>query len=919
MTHDHDPPEPPDSDDHLPIPGEEHAEGEDHGPEDEPMETVEGSIDTAGKIIGAINKGVEGEGLGAAAGGIGAATGLVETIAGAVDDEEARRVLEGVGTVLEVAEKATEVAEKLSELAGHGGHGAGGHGAGGHGAPGGHGAAGRHGAGRHGADRFTSEEVFGRSDDRFSAEDVFGSGTTANVEYHLEVEGSDVTFHVRSVAFQDGVTGLPTCLVSATCAAHALAGEPDVFDKEVTVRIERGDDIRQFKGLVRRGNVTDGTEHQTVDLDVVPGVWLLSQTQDSRVFQDVSVPDLVDQIVREYLPRRHRTVRSELTQTYLPHEYLVQYRESVYEFLRRLCDEEGIWFYFDHSEDEGREVLVLCDSNENRPRITGGNNGRIQYSEHRTAREMEECAYDFERARWIGPTDAVHSGYDWTNPPLTVRHEETGHGETDGPALEIHEHRSATRPHRYDGTQYGEHTTRRYTTQAVERLRLARRFWTCSTSVVGVEPGHVMELEGANEHDGRYLVISVSVTGQTGQAAGGFNAALELVPIDFPYRPPAPTRPVAQGPETATVTGPAGEEIHCDKHGRVKVQFHWDRLGKNDDQSSVWIRVAQFWAGQGWGSMFIPRIGTEVIVSFLGGDPDRPVITGRLFNGNHPVPYPLPEHKTRSTIMTNSSPGKNGFNELRFEDKAGDEEVYIHAEKDFNEEVKNCHSTHVGRDQSNTVDRNQTETVKQDQKLTVERDRVKTVVRDEEITVKGNRKTQVGPDGGDDLLYVTNDRSEIVDGFDRLHVSKGDKLTDVIQGKWDITTKGEFKVLQNGATELTLHEYAYLDTKGRVQLKSGHGEVHYDASAGGELEIKSSGTMMLKTQSDQKLSASGSSGIYAGDKIMIEAESEITLKCGSSTIKLTPSGIEIGGGQIKIAATSGNVEVDAAGLVKLKG
>ncbi|MCB9595378.1 MAG: type VI secretion system tip protein VgrG [Sandaracinaceae bacterium] len=893
----------------LPDPEGEHPESSEPG---EVPDEIGKGVDAAGKVVKVITEALDGDVGGATAAGFKAGDGILGTIASSLneDEEEAREVLEGIGTALEMGAKLTEVGEGLGEIgehfnsegAGHGAPGAGGHGA--PSAPGSTGAAARRGTE---SDLISEEAIFGRT------------RTTSNVQYHLAVAESDVSFTVRSVQFQDGVSELPTCYIEASCTPHALAGETDVFDKEVTLTIDRGEDQRVFKGLVRRGNVVDGADEQHVDLDVVPGLWLLTQRQDSRVFQNWKVPALVEELVREFLGSRNRTVRTELTQEYLKHEYLVQYRESEYDFIRRLCDEEGIWFYFDHSEGD-HEILVLCDSNENRPRISGGDNGRIEYTEHQTAQSMEEVAFDFARSRWIGPTDAVVTDYDWTHPPLTVRGENTGRSETSGPALETHDHASAARFHEYGGSQYGEHTATRRARTLSERLDLARQYWSCSTSVVGVEPGHVVELINANENDGRYLVLKVSVTGSAGAAAGGFHAALELIPIALPYRPPAPHRPTAVGPETATVVGPSGEEIHCDKHGRVRVQFHWDRRGQRDDSAGTWIRVAQFWAGPGWGSMFIPRIGTEVIVSFLGGDPDRPVITGRLYNGDHPVPYELPEHKTRSTIMTNSSPNKNGFNELRFEDKAGSEEVYIHAEKDFNEEVKNCHSTHVGVDQSNTVDRDQTETVKRDQTLTVKNNRTKTVVVDEENQIKGNRITRVGPDSGNDKLWVEGHREERVDGdHDHLVVTNGNKLTDVETGKWDITTKGEFKVLQDGSNELTIHDYIYATTDGRIQLLSGQGEVRYDAAADGNLKISTTGKAWIKSNADQKLEAGGDTFIEAGGKLTITAPTEISLTCGSTIIKLTPSGIAIAGGSIKIEATSGNVEVDAAGLVKLKG
>jgi len=687
--------------------------------------------------------------------------------------------------------------------------------------------------------------------------------------------------------------------------------------------IDRGEDQRVFKGIIRRASISNAREEQRVEVDIVPAAWLLSQTQDSRVYQDMLVSEVVIAIFDEYLSDRNRTVRLELASDwYAAHEYLVQYRESHYQFIERLCHEEGIWLYFDHdAEKEDKEVLVLCDSNENRPAITGAENGRIEYAEHDGAQAMDEVAFDFGRSRAMGPTDAVVTDYDWTNPPLNVLGEQTERGDNRGPTLETHEHLSATRFHGYDdgGGQFQSNDVQHHALMMAHRHDLNRQFWHCSTSVVGVQPGHYFELTGADDHDGRYLILKVSAAGRGGGAAGGYAATLELVPIDVNYIPPAPDRPSALGPETATVVGDQGEEITVDKHGRVKVQFHWDRRGQMDQNSSVWIRVSQGWAGPGWGQMFIPRHGTEVIVSFLGGDPDRPVITGRLYNGTHPVPYALPEHKTRSTIMTNSSPNKNGYNELRFEDKAGEEEVFIHAEKDFNEEVKNCHSTHVGVDQSNTVDRDQTETVKRDQTLTVEQNRVKKVLVDEEIVVQGQRTATIGKDGGDEFLSVINNRTERVGADDTLTVKKGDKFTHIRTGKWNIDTKGEHRITQNDDTTLQLEDRIYGATTGPILLTAGDMSVAYDAKADGDLLIENTGDLQIKSDGKQQIESTGANiKITTPMKIAITADIEIRLEVAGNSIKIDSSGIEISGSSVKINATGGATEIDAATQVKIK-
>jgi type VI secretion system secreted protein VgrG len=258
--------------------------------------------------------------------------------------------------------------------------------------------------------------------------------------------------------------------------------------------------------------------------------------------------------------------------------------------------------------------------------------------------------------------------------------------------------------------------------------------------------GHLFELKEHpnNNLNVEYLLLRVHHRGQRNDPGtagadgeGEYSNDFEVMPSEVVYRPPRRT-PVPQisGLQTAIVTGPEGEEIYVDEFGRVKVQFHWDRQGEGDDVSSCWIRVSQGWAGAGFGQVYIPRIGQEVIVQFIEGDPDRPLITGRVYNGDNALPYPLPDNKTVSTMKSKSSKDDDGFNEFRFEDKAGSEEIYLHAQKDFNEEVLSCHTTDVGYDQTNTVHNNQTEQIDVDQKLTVDGNR--------DVEVKTNFDEKIG-------------------------------------------------------------------------------------------------------------------------------------------------------------------------------
>ncbi|MGE0792213.1 MAG: type VI secretion system Vgr family protein [Sandaracinaceae bacterium] len=745
-----------------------------------------------------------------------------------------------------------------------------------------------------------------------------------NVHYHLTVAGADnVRWRVRSVHLEDAIGGLPIGVVEATVDTHTFVDETELFGKDAELIVEREDRRRHFRGLIHRARIEHGREEQHVRVEITPAAWMLSQTRDSRVYQDLTVPDLVEQLVRELLGNRSRSVRRETTENYLPHEYLVQHRESHFNFISRLCDEEGIWFCFDHEADgQDHEVLVLCDSNSNRPRISGGDHGRVELSD-RPAISGDEIALHVHRQRSMGPTDAVFTSHDWTNPTVNVRSDQTGRGEWSGPPLEHHEHHHSVRFHEYDegGGQYRSNTVERHARMHAERLDLTRARWRVDTTVIDARPGHVFELSHADDLDGNYLIVGVSASGHPDAHGGGWHSVLDVIPADVPYRPPAPARPVMPGPETATVVGPAGEEIHTDQYGRIKVQFHWDRRGERNEYSSTWIRVAHSWAGTGFGTIFIPRIGMEVVVSFLGGDPDRPLVTGCIYNGDHPVPYTLPEHKTRSTIKTNSSLGGGGYNELRFEDKAGSEEVWIHAQKDFNEVVEHCHTTHVKVDQTNNVDHDQSETIGNDQTLHVENNRTKTVDVDESNTVTGNRTTEVGPNGGDDSLKVHNNRfAQIENGNDGLWILRGNRQTTITQGRYDVEVKGRFQIIQHPATptHFELRESAYLSTPGRVQIKSGDGATHYDASASGRLQVETRENTEIKSHDQILGEATNHIKLNAHQKIMLTAETEIKLEVGSSKIVIKPSGIEIQGASIKVNATGGDAEINASGQVKIK-
>ena len=360
-----------------------------------------------------------------------------------------------------------------------------------------------------------------------------------------------------------------------------------------------------------------------------------------------------------------------------------------------------------------------------------------------------------------------------------------------------------------------------------------------------------------------------------------FQCSLTAIDSQHPFRIAVGSKPAILGPQTARVVGKKGEEIWTDSHGRVKVQFHWDREGENDENSSCWVRVAQMWASGRFGAINIPRIGDEVVIEFLDGDPDRPLITGRLYNGDNMPPYELPANKTQSGIKSRSTKDANGanFNEIRFEDEKGREELHMQAERDM--------STHVKHDQSLTVDVNRSITVGADETTTVHGKRTTTVKKDDTRTIHGSENTTVGLN-----------RALIVAGESKTDVSK--KATLTFSGDRETTVKGTDEttvgrnVLKQGDTKL---EYAdgNVDLKTQGWLKITH--------AGAKVHIDDEGNVTIETDKELKLIAEGASATFADGRADISAEKEATIAVGGNTIKVDATGITTSGNNITSSAT----------------
>ncbi|HEX5733790.1 MAG TPA: type VI secretion system tip protein VgrG [Blastocatellia bacterium] len=445
---------------------------------------------------------------------------------------------------------------------------------------------------------------------------------------------------------------------------------------------------------------------------LVPHLWMLTRTSDCRIFQNETAPDIIAKIFDEH----KLNFSPRLIGQFEKREYCVQYRESDFNFVSRLMEEEGIFYFFEHEAD--KHTLVLAnDPGKFNPTPYHKD---VSYKSLIGENQHMEVVTEWSVAQEVRPGRYAINDFNFKDPHFPLMSEVTGR---DKRQLEVYDY-----PGEYATKNEGE----RLVGIRMHEQESPRETAVGSTMCRGLIAGYRFKLKDHYRRDfNRDYVVTTSyissdqgtnyrTTGVEAAAFFQYSNHVQCIPFPEPFRPARTTPvPFMQGPQTAIVVGPPGEEIYVDQYGRVKVQFHWDREGKYNEKSSCWIRVSQNWAGKRWGAIFTPRVGQEVIVDFLEGNPDQPIITGRVYNGQAMPPYELPAEKTKSTIKSDSSKGGGGFNEIRFEDKKGDEQVFIHAEKDFDLRVKQDARELVGNNRHLIVDADQKELVRADKLLHV--------------------------------------------------------------------------------------------------------------------------------------------------------------------------------------------------------
>lgn len=515
-----------------------------------------------------------------------------------------------------------------------------------------------------------------------------------------------------------------------------------IIGRTVTVSLRLADgNTRYFNGIISSFSAGRGGGENAADCrfshyhaTIVPWLWTLSRSAGSRIFQNISVPEIVEKVFKAH---GHGDYRFCLTGSYAVREYCVQYRETDLNFVSRLLEEEGIFYFFEHERD--KHTMVLADS-PSAKHCPYQKTASCSLSGNGT--REDDLITALEITQGISPSRYTLNDFNFKVPNTSLQVQLQGKNRSGIQGNEIYD-----APGGFDDRAAGERTAKiRIEEEEAQAVKISGR-----SGCRAFSSGCRFTLQGHSNPDLNkkdYLILSVRHSAAEAYAPDALPSYLNsftCLPYSLTYRPPRLTpRPVVHGTQTAMVVGPPGEEIHTDRHGRVKVRFHWDREGKKDENSSCWIRVSQLWAGNGWGALYLPRVGQEVIVDFLEGNPDRPVIIGQLYNGLNLPPYPLPEGRAISCLKTHSTPEGDGGNEIRFQDKKGEEHLFIHAEKQLDRRVEEDALEWVGRDRHLIVRRNSHEKVCGDHHVTVSQDRNEKVEGTLSVTVNEDLQQKVG-------------------------------------------------------------------------------------------------------------------------------------------------------------------------------
>lgn len=721
-----------------------------------------------------------------------------------------------------------------------------------------------------------------------------------------------------------------------------------IVGKNVTLHLEIADSERAWNGFISRFSQGARDDRFTAyRAEMVPWLWFLTRTADCRIFQNLAAPDIIQRIFKDL---GFQDYKLQLYSSYRQRDYCVQYRETDFNFVSRLMEEEGIYYYFQH--EKGKHTMVLADDMAAHQPLPGQPKARCEQvvggwhpDDVITELRVEQ---DYRPSAW------AHTDYNFETPStsLMVTLEDSRDQIYDYPGIY---------PKRNDGDKLakmrlqetvafrkratGESTCRRFNTgYLVEFTDYYRKDINQKWLLTAVH--HQAKLEGSYQ------------TG-SGQDQMHYSNTFECIPSTVPFRAPRfSMKPHVQGCQTAVVVGPGGEEIYTDKYGRVKVQFFWDREGKRNENSSCWMRVSYPWAGKAWGGIHIPRIGQEVIVDFLEGDPDRPIIVGRVYNAEETVPWALPGKAVISGFKSDSTKGGGGYNEFSMDDTKGNELINVHAQYDQQKKVEhdervnvgNNRTESVGNDESITIGHDRTEKVGNNETITIGVNRTEKVGSNENITIGSNRTESVGSNetitigsnrtenvGSNETVTVAITRTHNVGVNDALNVGAANEvsvggLQAITVGATRAVTVGASQSINVGSSQttnvasdnsLTVGGNQSINVSGNEDEQVGGNQT---VQVSGDLSTTVSGKESRSVSGDRSVSISGNDALDVGSKLKITAGSEIHLETGQSKIVMKSSGeIEISGMSIKVTGSTSikeeavQINIEASGINTIKG
>ena len=687
-----------------------------------------------------------------------------------------------------------------------------------------------------------------------------GNVSANNEQFYIKIDGVSARLRLLSLHGEEHISKLFAYTVTFAIKGDLDIDPRDVLGKAALVEIhdEYASVARYVSGIVSSIKQSDyDDKFIKYDVEITPDHVKLGFRKDYRIFQEKTLEDIIRQVMKE-ASFPSDTFRFELSESHSAREYCVQFGETDLQFIERLMEEEGTYYYYEHKEDA--HVMVIADHPSTHTPISGDK--ELAFHEMTGMVSQGEYVTKITHKESIGSGGYVTSDYNYLRPTQLLLKEKQAKTDQE---LSIYEY-----PGAYADSATGELKARYH----IEGLKSSKQRFEGHATTRRLASGRYFTLtkHPRDRYNQDYLLVVVNLTctqpGVLEEAAGGapttFTSEFVSIPLSETFRSHKNTsKPRVYGVQTAVVVGTEGEEIYTDEFGRVKIQFHWDRVGKKDGNSSCWVRVSQAWAGEGWGAMFIPRIGHEVLVSFVDGDPDRPVITGKVYHGDNMPPYALPKEKNKSTIKSNSTKGGGGSNEFRFDDTKDAEEIFIHGQKDWT--------------------------------IVIENDKHQSVGHDETFDISNDRTKSVG-----------NNQSESI-GKNKT-ITVGDNHSESIGKNADISVGGNNSLAVGGNLSESVGKSQNSDVAKNLSLNVGDdGNISY----GKKLTESIGKDRTLKIGDNDKISIGKDLSIMVGKKAVISVDDELTLKCGSASIILKKSG--------KIQIKGSDIDVKGSGNVVIKG